>query len=63
MAYSDGSQLIRTSHDLVLETSLNHFESKHEKQKSLLPKNLNIKNYNDSDTDKTNFIKSESETN
>ena len=60
MAYSDGSQLIKTSHDSILEKTLNHFESESQKHNSLSKiLNLNISD----DKEKENFIiKSKSKT-
>lgn len=37
MAYSDGSQLIRTAHDSILESALSRYDSEHENLKSDKP--------------------------
>lgn len=32
MAYSEGSQLIRSTHDAILDSALNKYDSDHQKQ-------------------------------
>jgi hypothetical protein len=41
MAYSDGSQLIRSAHDSILEKSLNQYNSESEAEKKRSPNTVN----------------------